>query len=313
MMWPKYWSFSFSISPSNEHPGLISFKMDWLDLLAVQGTLKSLLQHLSSKAPIFRCSAFFTVQLSHAYMTTGKTIALTRWTFVGKVMSLLFNMLSRLVITFLPSSKHLLISWLQSPSTPPPGDPRPLQALLDGRGLCANASAVGRLRPYLLPAPPAPGNGSESEEDHSMGSTESQALPSTHRVPDSKFHPVHNKMDVIKKGHAKDSQRYKVDYESQSTDTQNFSSESKRETEYGPCRREMEDTLNHLKFLNMLSPRGIHIPNCDKKGFYKKKQCRPSKGRKRGFCWCVDKYGQPLPGFDVKGKGDVQCYSMDSK
>ncbi|CAM9913520.1 unnamed protein product [Rangifer tarandus platyrhynchus] len=196
---------------------------------------------------------------------------------------------------------------------PPPGDPRPLQALLDGRGLCANASAVGRLRPYLLPAPPAPGNGSESEEDHSMGSTESQALPSTHRVPDSKFHPVHNKMDVIKKGHAKDSQRYKVDYESQSTDTQNFSSESKRETEYGPCRREMEDTLNHLKFLNMLSPRGIHIPNCDKKGFYKKKQCRPSKGRKRGFCWCVDKYGQPLPGFDVKGKGDVQCYSMDSK
>ena len=116
MRWPKYWSFSFSISPSNEHPGLISFRMDWLDLLAVQGTLRSLLQHHSSKASIFRRSAFFTVQLSHPYMTTGKTIALTRWTFVCKVMSLLFNMLSRLVITFLPRSKHLLISWLQSPS-----------------------------------------------------------------------------------------------------------------------------------------------------------------------------------------------------
>ena len=112
---PKYWSFSFSISPSSEHPGLISFRMDWLDLLAVQGTLKSLLQHHSSKAAILRYSAFFTVQLSHPYMTTGKTIALTRQTLVGKVMSLLFNMLSRLVITFLPR-KCLLISWLQSPS-----------------------------------------------------------------------------------------------------------------------------------------------------------------------------------------------------
>ena len=114
--WPKYWSFSFNISPSNEYSGLISFRMDWLDLLAVQGTLKSLLQHHSSKASILWCSAFFTVQLSHPYMTTGKTIALTRPTFVGKVMSLLLNMLSRLVITFLPRSKHLLISWLQSPS-----------------------------------------------------------------------------------------------------------------------------------------------------------------------------------------------------
>ena len=112
MRWPKYWSFSFSISPSKEHPGLISFRMDWLDLLAVQGTLKSLLQHHSSKASILQCSAFFIVQLSHPYMTTGKTIALTRRTFVGKVMSLLFNMLSRLVITFLLRSKRLLISWL---------------------------------------------------------------------------------------------------------------------------------------------------------------------------------------------------------
>ena len=114
--WLKYWSFSFTISPSNEHPGLISFKMDWLELLAVQGTLKSLLQHHSSKASILLHSPFFKVQLSHLYMTTGKTIALTRWTFVDKVMSLLFNMMSRLLITFLPRSKPLLISWLQSPS-----------------------------------------------------------------------------------------------------------------------------------------------------------------------------------------------------
>ena len=112
MRWPKYWSFSFSISPSCEHPGLISFRMDWMNLLAVQGALKSLLQHHSSKASIFRCSAFFTVQFSHPYMTTGKTIALTRWTFVDKVMSLLFNMLSRLVITVIPRNKCLLISWL---------------------------------------------------------------------------------------------------------------------------------------------------------------------------------------------------------
>ena len=116
MRWPKYWSFNFSISPSKGHPGLVSFRMDCLDLLAVQGTQKSLLQHHSSKASILQCSAFFTVQLSHPYMTTGKTIAWTKWTFVGKVMSLVFNMLSRLVITFLPRSKRLLISWLQSPS-----------------------------------------------------------------------------------------------------------------------------------------------------------------------------------------------------
>ena len=116
MRWPKYWSFSFSIILSKEHPGLISVRMDWLDLLAVQGTLKSLLQHHSSKASILWRSALFTVQLSHPYLTTGKTTALTRWTFVDKVMSLLFSMLSRLVITFLPRSKRLLISWLQSPS-----------------------------------------------------------------------------------------------------------------------------------------------------------------------------------------------------
>ena len=114
--WPNYWSFSFNISPSNEYSGLISFRMDWLDLLTVQGTCKSLLQHRSSKASILQHSAFFIVQISHPYMTTGKTIALTRWTFVGKVISLLFNKLSMLTITFFPRSKHLLISWLQSPS-----------------------------------------------------------------------------------------------------------------------------------------------------------------------------------------------------
>ena len=114
MRWPRYSSFSFNISPSNEYSGLISFRMDWLDLLAIQGTLKSLLQHYSSKASVLWCSAFFIVQLSHPYMTTGKTVALTRQTFVDKIMSLLFNMLSRLVITFLPRSKCLLISWLQS-------------------------------------------------------------------------------------------------------------------------------------------------------------------------------------------------------
>ena len=118
--WPKYWSFSFNISPSDEHSGLISFRMDWLDLRAVQGTLKSLLQHHNSKASILQRSAFFIVQLSHPYMTTGKTIALTKQTFVVKVMSLFFNMLSRLVITFLPKSKHLLISWLKSPFWSPP-------------------------------------------------------------------------------------------------------------------------------------------------------------------------------------------------
>ena len=116
MRWPKYWCFSFSISPSSEYSGLISVRVDWLDLLAVHGTLKKLLPHHSSKAPIFRCSAFFIIQLLHPYMTTGKTIALIRWTFVSKVMSLLFNKLSRLIITCLPRSKRLLISWLQSPS-----------------------------------------------------------------------------------------------------------------------------------------------------------------------------------------------------
>ena len=131
MTWPKYWSFSFSITSSKEHPGLISFRMDWLDLLAVQGTLKILLQHHSSKASILQRSALFMVQFSHPYVTTGKTIALTRQTFVGKVISLLFNMLSRLVITFLPRRKCLLISWLQSPSAVILEPPKNKVAILD--------------------------------------------------------------------------------------------------------------------------------------------------------------------------------------
>ena len=135
----KYWRFSFNISPSNEYSGLISFRMDWLDLLAIQGTLKNLLQHHSSKASILRRSSFFIVQLSHPYMTTGKTVALTRWAFVDKVMSLLFNMLSRLVITFLPKSKHLLISWLQSPSA----------VILDPRKI--KSATVSTVSPAILP------------------------------------------------------------------------------------------------------------------------------------------------------------------
>ena len=167
--WPKYWSFNFSISPSNEHPGLISFRMDWLDLLAIQGTLKSLLQHHSSKASIFGHSAFFTVQLSHPYMTTGKTTALTRRTFVGKVMFLLFNMLFRLSTPFLPRSKCLLISWLQSPSAvilePPPKKVSycfhcfPVyQKLLKFTQTHAHqvGDAIQPSHPLLSPSPPAP-------------------------------------------------------------------------------------------------------------------------------------------------------------
>uniref|UniRef100_A0A673SRL4 Thyroglobulin type-1 domain-containing protein n=1 Tax=Suricata suricatta TaxID=37032 RepID=A0A673SRL4_SURSU len=183
-----------------------------------------------------------------------------------------------------------------------------------GEGCSGRGLPDGNLA-SLLGAPPA-GNSSESEEEHSAGSLQGPPIPSAHRLPDSKLQPLHTKMDIIRKGNAKESQRYKLDYESQSTDTQNFSSESpesKKETEYGPCRREVEDTLNRLKFLDMLSPGGIYLPNCDRKGFYKKKQCRPSKGRKRGFCWCVDKYGQPLPGFDARGKGEVHCYSTETK
>ena len=149
--WPKYWSFSINISPFNEHPRSIPFRMDWLDLLAIQGTLKSLLQHHSSKAPVLQCSAFFIVQLSHSYMTIGKAIALIRRNFVGKVMSLLFNMLSRLVITFLPRSKHLLISWLQSPSTVILKPPKIKSATVSTvyPSICHDVSVIARSRTFL--------------------------------------------------------------------------------------------------------------------------------------------------------------------
>ncbi|XP_063160290.1 insulin-like growth factor-binding protein 3 [Candoia aspera] len=203
-------------------------------------------------------------------------------------------------------------------------EPKPLQALLDGKGLCTNvsgdaaggggsssSSASNRLGYFLPRGTHGAGNSSDSDEDQNISSKENQSVTSTNRMLDSKSHVHQTKIDVIRKEYTKNTQRYK--YDSQSTDTQNFSSESKQETEYGPCRREMEDTLNNLKILNVLSPRGLHIPNCDKKGFYKKKQCRPSRGRKRGYCWCVDKYGQPLPGYDGKGKADVHCYNLENK
>ncbi|KAM8770916.1 insulin-like growth factor-binding protein 3 [Rhynchonycteris naso] len=190
---------------------------------------------------------------------------------------------------------------------PQPGEPRPLHALLKGLGLCTNTTAAELLRASLLPSLSAPANDSESEEDPGAGNMGSPALP------DSVFHPGHTRMDAIKKGHTRDNQRYKFDYEAQTTDTQNFSTESKLETEYGPCRREMEETLGLLKFQSSVSPGGVHIPNCDKKGFYKKKQCRPSKGKKRGTCWCVDRYGQPLPGYSMSSKGDLQCDNVESE
>ncbi|KAM4689611.1 LOW QUALITY PROTEIN: insulin-like growth factor-binding protein 3 [Discoglossus pictus] len=184
------------------------------------------------------------------------------------------------------------------------GEPRPLQALLEGRGVCTNVTTI-----KLGSAGPA-GNSSNSDEEKTPSSNENQALPNQQRAS---YPNPSTKKEIIDKEKNKNTQRYKVDYDSQSMDPLNFSSESKQETEYGPCRREMESILNHLKIMNVLSPRGFHIPNCDKKGFYKKKQCRPSKGRKRGNCWCVDKYGQPLPGYDGKSKGDVHCYSLESQ
>ncbi|XP_006013829.1 insulin-like growth factor-binding protein 3 [Latimeria chalumnae] len=190
------------------------------------------------------------------------------------------------------------------------GELRPLHALLEGRGVCTSATTT-KVQTLLLPSY-LPGNSSDSEEERNASSIENQAIPNTQRVLDSKLHPHHTKLEIIQKEQAKNTQRYKQ-YEPISTDAQNLSSELKQDTEYGPCRRELDGILNNLKIMNVVSPRGLRIPNCDKKGFYKKKQCRPAKGRKRGFCWCVDKYGQPLPGYDGKGKGDVHCYNLESK
>ncbi|XP_056132357.1 insulin-like growth factor-binding protein 3 [Lampris incognitus] len=196
-----------------------------------------------------------------------------------------------------------------------PGESRPLQALLEGRGVCSGASK--RLSSILIPAQKQENAGSPREEGHANVSTAMTVLPGTegghNRGPLDTRPALHTKL--IKKDQSRKSQSYKVESVSggANTDMHNFSLESKRETEYGPCRREMESILNSLKITNVLNPRGFRIPNCDKKGFYKKKQCRPSKGRKRGYCWCVDKYGQPLPGYDGKERGETQCYNLESK
>ncbi|XP_030059211.1 insulin-like growth factor-binding protein 3 [Microcaecilia unicolor] len=194
---------------------------------------------------------------------------------------------------------------------PRPGETRPLQALLEGRGVCANDTESRQQGSQPGGGPHVAAGNSSDSEDRNTSSLENQAITGPHRVQSHSSNYIKN--NIIQKEQNKSNQRYKVDNDPQNTDTLNFSSESKLETEYGPCRREMESILNNLKITNILNPRGFHIPNCDKKGFYKKKQCRPSKGRKRGSCWCVDKYGQQLPGYDGKTKGDVQCYNLENK
>ncbi|XP_075068767.1 insulin-like growth factor-binding protein 3 [Mixophyes fleayi] len=192
---------------------------------------------------------------------------------------------------------------------PGPEEPKPLNALLEGRGVCVNITTNNRSASRLS-GQQLTGNFSNSDEDTLPDSSDTQAPSNTQRML---FNNPQTKIDILRKEQTKNTQRYKVDYDPQSTDTLNLFSDSKQDMEYGPCRREIESILNHLKIMNTLSPRGFHIPNCDKKGFYKKKQCRPSKGRKRGNCWCVDKYGQPLPGYDVNNKGDASCYNLENK
>ncbi|XP_038819620.1 insulin-like growth factor-binding protein 3 [Salvelinus namaycush] len=201
-----------------------------------------------------------------------------------------------------------------------PGETKPLQALLEGRGQCANATIK---RPVATLINERQENyGGIQEEERNTTAPVLQASFSTSRPPVGSpriphhpplLHPV--KAEVIRREQLKRAQSYKMEEVpgALSTDQQNFSLESKQDPEYGPCRREMESILNGLKITDILNPRGFRIPNCDKKGFYKKKQCRPSKGRKRGFCWCVDKYGQPLQGFNGKERGDAQCYNSESQ
>ncbi|XP_067867416.1 insulin-like growth factor-binding protein 3 [Heterodontus francisci] len=186
---------------------------------------------------------------------------------------------------------------------PQASESRPLQALLEGKGLCTNQTA--KLRILLTAA----GNANRSEEERNASNSGNEWSPNTHRMQESKTHQQHNKL--LQKEASRKSQLYKINNEAENTETTNFSSEIKHDTEYGPCRREMEDILNNLKAVSILSPRGVYIPNCDKKGFYKKKQCRSSKGRKRGLCWCVDKYGTRLPSYDRNG--ELRCYSFESK
>ncbi|XP_029581325.1 insulin-like growth factor-binding protein 3 [Salmo trutta] len=201
-----------------------------------------------------------------------------------------------------------------------PGEKKPLQALLEGRGQCANATIKRTVATIINER--QENDGGIQEEVRNTTAPVLQASFSTSRPPvgypriphhPPLLHPV--KAEVIRREQLKRAQSYKMEEVpgALSTDQQNFSLEAKQDPEYGPCRREMESILNGLKITDILNPRGFRIPNCDKKGFYKKKQCRPSKGRKRGFCWCVDKYGQPLPGFDGKERGDAQCYNSESQ
>ncbi|XP_060934396.1 insulin-like growth factor-binding protein 3 [Limanda limanda] len=198
-----------------------------------------------------------------------------------------------------------------------PGEIRPLQALLEGRGVCSTSRAK---KPTGTPGQKAEGAGNQVEEGGANATQPMTVLPGVATVKGGPSRgsmdtrpPLHNKL--IQKDQNRKTQSYKVESVSggANMDMHNFSLESKRETEYGPCRREMESILNSLKISNVLNPRGFRIPNCDRKGFYKKKQCRPSKGRRRGYCWCVDKYGQPLPGLDGRERGETQCYNLESK
>ncbi|XP_039902369.1 insulin-like growth factor-binding protein 3 isoform X2 [Simochromis diagramma] len=199
-----------------------------------------------------------------------------------------------------------------------PGESRPLQALLEGRGVCSSPASK-KLNSVLMPPQKEENAGNQVEDSVNVTQTIT-VLPGVGTVKDGHSRgsmdtrpPLHN--ILIQRGENRKTQSYKVESLSggANTDVHNFSVESKRENEYGPCRREMESILNSLKISNVLNPRGFRIPNCDRKGFYKKKQCRPSKGRRRGYCWCVDKYGQPLPGYDGRQWGEKQCYNLESK
>lgn len=199
-----------------------------------------------------------------------------------------------------------------------PGESRPLQALLEGRGVCSSPASK-KLNSVLMPPQKEENAGNQVEDSVNVTQTIT-VLPGVGTVKDGHSRgsmdtraPLHN--ILIQKGENRKTQSYKVESLSGGTnmDVHNFSVENKRENEYGPCRREMESILNSLKISNVLNPRGFRIPNCDRKGFYKKKQCRPSKGRRRGYCWCVDKYGQPLPGYDGRQWGEKQCYNLERK
>ncbi|XP_032381282.1 insulin-like growth factor-binding protein 3 [Etheostoma spectabile] len=200
-----------------------------------------------------------------------------------------------------------------------PGESRPLQALLEGRGVCSSAAAK-KLNSLLIPVQKQDNAGNLIEEDCANVTATMTVLPGLATVKGGHSRgsmdtrpPLHNKL--IQKDQNRKTQGYKVESVSggANMDMHNFSLENKRETEYGPCRREMESILSGLKISNVLNPRGFRIPNCDRKGFYKKKQCRPSKGRRRGYCWCVDKYGWPLPGYNGKEQAEKKCYNLESK